>query len=232
MRIGGFQKLSTVDYPGHLCSTIFLTGCNLKCKFCHNPSLVSRLEEAENITLEQILAFLEKRKDLIQGVCITGGEPTVHKDLEQLVRLVKNMRYKVKLDTNGTNPEVVNNLIKNGLIDYIAVDIKATMDKYEDVAGCWVNTDNIKKTTQIVLNSNIDYEFRTTFLPDFSEEDIKEIAGFLAGSKRYVVQQFRNKTTLNEEYMGREPRDPQYLMSIVESIRSMFANCEVRGVMQ
>ena len=230
MNIGGFQKLSTVDYPGHLCSTIFLTGCNLRCKFCHNPRLVDIKENNENITLEEIIQFLNKRKNVLEGVCISGGEPTVHKDLENLIVAIKEMGYKVKLDTNGTNPSLIKKLIDNKFIDYIAVDIKATMDKYEVVAGCRVNTDNIRQTIEIIISSNIDYEFRTTFLPDLDENDIKEIAQSLAGSKKYVVQQFRNNTTLSEEYSTRQPYDSQYIMGVVENIKPMFAMCEARGI--
>lgn len=230
MKIGGFQKLSTVDYPGHLCCTIFLMGCNLRCKFCHNPRLVNMPDHTENVTLKDIVTFLEKRKGILEGVCISGGEPTVHKDLESLIRQIKVMGYKVKLDTNGTNPEAVKNLIDQGLVNYVAVDIKATAEKYEEVAGCGVNTDNIKKTIEIVMNSKVDYEFRTTFLPDLDEKDISEIAKSLAGSKRYVVQQFRNNTTLSEEYIGRKPYDPQYIRNVVDGIKPLFASCEVRGI--
>ena len=230
MKIGGLQKLSTVDYPGHLGCTIFLTGCNLRCKFCHNPGLVSASEETKEITLEEVMSFLEKRKGLLEGVCITGGEPTFHEDLEDLIRPIKEMGYKIKLDTNGTNPEAVKNLIDKGLINYIAVDIKATVEKYEEVVGCWVNTDNIRKTIEIVLESNIDYEFRTTFLPDLDKRDIREIAESLAGSKRYIVQQFRNNITLNQECSSMKPYHPAYIMDVVENIRPLFATCEARGV--
>lgn len=230
MKIGGFQKVSTVDYPGHLCSTIFLSGCNLRCRFCHNPSLVSRQEETQDITVEEILAFLKKRAGLLEGVCITGGEPTLNNGLEELVSAIKALGYKVKLDTNGTNPQVVRNLLEEGLLDYIAVDVKAPMERYEEIAGCWVNTEKIKETIEIVLNSNIDYEFRTTFLPDLDEKDIKKIAESIAGSKRYVVQQYRNNTTLDEEYSVKKPYDAQYVMNVFENIRPMFEACEVRGI--
>lgn len=228
MKIGGFQKFSTVDYPGHLCCTVFLIGCNMRCKFCHNPVLMDKTG-IEEVPLEEVLSFLEKRKGLLQGVCITGGEPTLHDDLEEFIILVKNMGYKVKLDTNGTKPQVIKNLITKGLIDYVAVDIKAPLEKYPDITG-YVNISEIKETIRIVLNSNIDYEFRTTFLPDFYEEDIIEIAKSIEGSKCYILQQFRNNITLDKKYANKKPHEPAYIFSVADNIKRMFNTCEVRGV--
>jgi len=230
MKIGGFQKISTVDYPGYLASTIFLSGCNLKCKYCHNPSLANGQMGNEETSVEEVLAYLEKRKGLIDAVCISGGEPTIHEDLEELVISVKEMGYKVKLDTNGTNPSVVKNLIDKDLLDYIAVDIKATVDKYHEVSGCFVNTEKIKETIKLIINSKVDYEFRTTLLPDLDHDDIKEIAGYVEGSSKYVIQQFRNKVTLNEDYSNKIPHKSDYIMEISDNIRHMFKQCEVRGV--
>lgn len=230
MKIGGFQKISTVDYPGYIASTIFLSGCNLKCKYCHNPSLVHGETATEEISLDEILSYLQKRRGFIDGVCISGGEPTIHDDLEDLISSIKAMGYKIKLDTNGTNPLSVKNLIDKNLLDYVAVDIKATIDKYHDVAGCFVNTDKIKETIKLLINSNVDYEFRTTLLPDLDKADIKEIAGYVEGSTKYVIQQFRNKVTLNEECQRMSPHKPDYIFEITENIKPMFKKCEVRGV--
>ncbi len=230
MKIGGFQKLSTVDYPGHLCCTIFLKGCNMRCKFCHNPGLVDRHAEAGDTTLEQVMDFLKKRYGMLDRVCISGGEPTLQEGLEDLICSIRDIGYKVKLDTNGTNPEAVRSLIEKGLIDYIAVDVKAPAEKYHDVAGCPVNLEKIKETIQIVLGSSIDYEFRTTFLPDLDEKDIEKIAQSIAGSRRYVVQQFRNNITLDQEYLNKSPRDTQYILNVVDNLKEMFAYCEARGV--
>ncbi|MGE5472943.1 MAG: anaerobic ribonucleoside-triphosphate reductase activating protein [Ignavibacteriales bacterium] len=230
MKVGGFQKISTVDYPGYLASTIFLSGCNLKCKYCHNPSLANGEIVDEQTGTEEILSFLKKRKGLIDAVCISGGEPTIHEDLEELICSIKEMGFKVKLDTNGTNPYVVKNLIDKRLIDYVAVDIKATIDKYHEVAGCFVNTDKIKETIKLLINSNIDYEFRTTLLPDLNQRDIKEIAGYVEGSSKYVIQQFRNKVTLNEDYSSKMPYKSEILTEMSNNIKHMFKQCEIRGV--
>lgn len=230
MKVGGFQKISTVDYPGYLASTIFLSGCNLKCKYCHNPSLAHGETGSENISMEEILSFLEKRKGFIDAVCVSGGEPTIHEDLEDLIRSIKDMGYNVKLDTNGTNPYVVKNLVDKKLVDYVAVDIKATIDKYEEVAGCFVNIDKIKETIRFLINSSVDYEFRTTLLPDLSHRDIKEIAGYVEGSSKYVIQQFRNKITLNEDYSNKIPYKPEIIMEMSDNIKHLFKQCEVRGV--
>lgn len=230
MKIGGFQKISTIDYPGHIASTVFLSGCNLKCKYCHNPSLACGEIDNEEVSSSEVLEYLAKRKGFIDGVCISGGEPTIHEDLEELVRPIKQMGYKVKLDTNGTNPEMVKSLVEKGLLDYVAVDIKATVDKYHEVAGCFVNTDKIKETIRYLMETNIDYEFRTTILPDLDKNDIKEIAGYIEGSSKYVIQQFRNKVTLDKECESMSPYKQDYIFEITENIKPMFKTCEVRGL--
>jgi len=230
MKIGGFQKISTIDYPGYLASTIFLSGCNLKCKYCHNPSLAQGEMGSEEISTQEVLAYLEKRRGFIDAVCISGGEPTIHEELEDLISSIKGMGYKVKLDTNGTNPAVVKNLVDNNLVDYVAVDIKATIDKYHEVAGCFVNTDKIKETIKLLIASNVDYEFRTTFLPDLDHTDMKEIAGYVEGSNKYVIQQFRNKVTLDEDYSSKIPYKKDYIMEVSDNVKHMFKQCEVRGL--
>jgi len=230
MKIGGFQKISTIDYPGYLASTIFLSGCNLKCKYCHNPSLAQGETESEEISTQEVLAYLEKRRAFIDAVCVSGGEPTIHEELEELISSIKGMGYKVKLDTNGTNPAVVKNLVDNNLVDYVAVDIKATIDKYHEVAGCFVNTDKIKETIKLLITSNVDYEFRTTFLPDLDHTDMKEIAGYVEGSSKYVIQQFRNKVTLDEDYSNKTPYKKDYIMEASDNVKHMFKQCEVRGI--
>lgn len=230
MKIGGFQKLSMVDYPGHVACTIFLSGCNLNCKFCHNPSLVKNQNSENEIEVHEIMDYLNKRKGLIDGVCVSGGEPTIQEGLPDLIRPIKEMGYKVKLDTNGTNPRMVEKLLSEGLVDYVAVDIKATEDKYQEVVDCYVNTDDIKKTIRLLMGSSIDYEFRTTMLPELDGNDIEEIVSYVSGCDKYVIQQFRNQVTLHRDYSAKEPHDEDYINEITENIRPMVKVCEARGI--
>lgn len=230
MKIGGMQKLSMVDYPGHLCCTIFLSGCNMRCSFCHNPSLVGHCDKSQEISIDEVLDFLEKRKGLLDAVCITGGEPTLNLKLESLIENIRSMGYKIKLDTNGTQPGVINRLLERAMLDYIAVDIKATDEKYSFVTGCNVNIEDINETIKLVMESGIDYEFRTTFMPDLDAGDIHNIAKKIAGSKRYVIQQFRNNMTLDKECGEKKPHDKEYIDEVVSGISHLFEHCEARGV--
>ena len=230
MNIGGMQKISMVDYPGHLCCTVFLSGCNLRCSFCHNPSLVGCCDKSAEIPTDEVIEFLEKRKGLLDAVCITGGEPTLNPKLERFIETIRNMGYKVKLDTNGTQPGVIKRLLDKAMIDYIAVDIKATDEKYSAITGCNVRIEDINETIELVMNSGVDYEFRTTFMPDLDARDIQEIAQKIAGSKKYVVQQFRNSTTLDSECSKKEPHDTEYINSVVRNVSPLFQCCEARGI--
>jgi pyruvate formate lyase activating enzyme len=188
------------------------------------------MQDAETPSLDEIFSFLEKRRGMLDAVCITGGEPTMHKNLEYIIHSIKNMGYKVKLDTNGTNPEVIQELIHKNLLDYIAMDVKAPIGKYHEITNCDVNTEDIQKTIHIVMNSGVDYEFRTTFMPDLNHEDIHTIAQSVAGSKRYVLQQFRNQVTLDEAYLTVQPHKAEYVAETAENIKDLFKKCEVRGI--
>lgn len=189
MKISGLQKLSLVDYPEHTACTIFTSGCNFACPFCHNSSLVQNL--ADEITENKVLEYLIKRKNILDAVCISGGEPTLQKDLLEFINKIKNMGYKIKLDTNGTNFEILKYLIDNKLIDYVAMDIKNSLEKYPLTTNCKVNLDNIKKSIGYLLNSNIEYEFRTTLVQEFhTTEDIENISLLISGAKKYYLQKF------------------------------------------
>ena len=188
----GMEKLSLVDYEGKLACTLFTNGCNFKCSFCHNSSLVIDSYENYEIVDEVIFDYLSKRKKQIDAVVITGGEPTLMKNLESYIIKIKELGYLVKLDTNGTNPEVVKKLIKQNLIDYIAMDIKIGPSKYPLITGIKnIDTQKIKETTTFIMESGIDYEFRTTLVKEFHElEDIKEMEYFIKGAKKIYLQCF------------------------------------------
>ena len=183
MNILGIEKVSFVDFEGKICATIFTGGCNFRCPFCHNSSIVNM--QAENYQEEEILSYLCERKSLLDGVTISGGEPTLQPDLLNFCKKIKQMGYPIKLDTNGTCPYVVENLVKNKLIDYVAIDIKNSFNCYSEICGTKnVGIDNIKKTLEILKEFHTPYELRTTLVEDFhTEETIKQMSEQLKGEK-------------------------------------------------
>lgn len=190
MNIGGFLKQSFIDYPGTLCAVIFTSGCNFKCWYCHNSQLINT-ESSSNVSLDEIYDFLKNRKKFLEGVVISGGEPTLQPDLKEVAKVLKQMGYKVKLDTNGSNPQVLQDLINENLIDYVAMDIKTCLRNYNKIINTYKNfSEELKKSIEIIKNSGIDYEFRTTFSPDISLQDITEIASLAKNSKNFYLQKY------------------------------------------
>lgn len=200
--IDGFDKLTLLNYPDKVACTIFTKGCNFKCPYCHNSSLISL--DKVNDKYEEVISYLNKRKGILDGVCITGGEPLIHKSTKDLIKEIKNMGFLVKLDTNGSNPVMLKEVIDEKLIDYVAMDIKNTFDKYEMTIGCKTNIDNIKRSIEIIENSNIDYEFRTTIVKELHTiDDIKGIVSMLNKKSKYYIQNFRNSDgVLNKNLNG------------------------------
>ncbi len=198
MLINGLQKLSLLDYPGRLAATIFTGGCNLRCPFCHNPLLVTRFSECERISEEEVFTFLEKRKGLLDGVCITGGEPLLHEDLADFIIKVRKMGFLVKLDTNGAFPEKLDSLIRRSLVDYVAMDIKNSFEKYAITVGIPdFDAAPVFKSAKLLLNGSVPYEFRTTLVRGFhTEEDMVKIGRSLDGAKNYFLQNFKNSGDL------------------------------------
>ena len=191
MRVGGVQKCSFVDYPGKLAAVVFTPGCNLRCFYCHNPALLQAADCRTEIPLAAALAFLESRRGLLDAVVITGGEPTLQADLETFIRRVRRMGFAVKLDTNGTRPDVLKSLLDKNLLDFVAMDVKAPLHRYEEICGRGVDLDAIRTSIDILLSCEIDTEFRTTFAPQLSAADIVMIAGRIRGARRYALQQYR-----------------------------------------
>lgn len=200
--IDGFDKLTLLNYPDKVACTIFTKGCNFRCPYCHNSSLISL--DKENDKYKEVISYLNKRKGILDGVCITGGEPLIHKSTKELIKEIKNMGFLVKLDTNGSNPDMLKELIDENLIDYVAMDIKNTFDKYEETIGCKTNVDNIKKSIDIIESSNIDYEFRTTIVKELHTfDDIKGIINIIDKKSKYYIQNFRNSDgVLNKNLNG------------------------------
>lgn len=187
---GGFEKMSLLDYEGKIACTLFLNGCNFMCPWCHNSSLISF--EGDEVDLDEFYLYLEKRKNILEAVCISGGEPTLNPNLKKIIRRIKNIGYLVKLDTNGTNPQVLRELINEKLIDYIAMDIKNDENNYPKTIGLeHINFKNIKESINIIMNSNIEYEFRTTLVKELhTEENIINIKELIKGANKYYLQKF------------------------------------------
>ncbi len=191
MKISGFDKLTLLNYPDKVACTIFTSGCNLRCPFCHNSGLVTN--NYNEISFDSIYEYLKKRIGILDGVCITGGEPLIHADIKDYIKKIKDLGYLVKIDTNGCNPKLLKELIDLKLVDYIAMDIKNIYSKYDITSGVKVNIDNIKKSISIIENSGIDYEFRTTIVKEFhSIQDIKEILSYISSNSNYYIQNFKN----------------------------------------
>jgi pyruvate formate lyase activating enzyme len=207
MILGGFQKLTLIDYPGKLATTVFTVGCSFRCPFCHNPELVftppippftkgGRTRGVEN----EFLKFLKSRKEKLEGVCITGGEPTIQPDLAQFIRKVKKMGFLVKLDTNGTRPDVLKKLFQERILDYVAMDIKNTSEKYDETTGSKADIDRIKLSVELIRNSGVPYEFRTTVVPGLhAPKDFEKIAKWLSGSQSYYLQEYREGRILDKK---------------------------------
>lgn len=228
MIIKGLQKLTLIDYPDTVACTIFTFGCNLRCPYCHNPELVVD-DGRKNIDVEEIFQFLKDRKNFLDGVCITGGEPTLQNDLPEFMSKIKELGFLIKLDTNGTNPEMIDRLIKGKLVDYIAMDIKAPLERYEEVVLSKVDLENVKKSVEIIKNSGIDYEFRMTVPPQtFEEKDFVLIGEWLKGSKKFYIQQFKGIKTLDKSFIGKESVSANQLNRFFNILKPFFQICGVR----
>jgi pyruvate formate lyase activating enzyme len=237
MDIKGAIDLSFVDWDGKVSFVLFLSHCNFRCPFCHNAALVLHPEKAETTPFERVETYLNKRRNWIDGVCITGGEPTLHRDLPELCSKLKKMGFLIKIDTNGTNPAMVKGLIEKGLVDYIAMDIKAplTVKKYSKAIG--VNAEKflgkVKETVETLLRSGVDYEFRTTVVPTIhkKKEDIEEICRSIKGCKKYVLQKFDvslGKETLDPDFRKLKPFTDEEMQTLLTIAKKFLPNTKLR----
>ena len=228
MKISGLQKLTLLDYPGKMACTVFTYGCNFRCGFCHNALLVTE-ENSDNISEDEFFSFLKKRQGILDGVCISGGEPTLQKDLCDFIKKVKALGYAVKLDTNGTNPELLKTLLEENLLDYVAMDIKNSPEKYNLTCGCEVDISAVKESVSLLKGSNIGYEFRTTTVREYhSAEDFKAIAQWLRGDSRYFLQHFEDSGNLIGDNLS--PFSKEEMLSFADAIKDLLPNVDVRGV--
>jgi len=231
VKIGGLQKLTLIDYPGKIAATVFLIGCNFKCPYCQNPELV-RPDLASGLTSiskSDFFKFLNSKIEFIDGICITGGEPTIHKKLFDFIKKIKQKGFLVKLDTNGSNPEILEKLIDAKLLDFISMDVKTSWLKYNRATGVKVDLEKIKKSVEIIKNSGIDYEFRTTIVPsEVEEEDIKKIAKWFKGAKKFVLQQFQNKKVLDKRFKKIQPYAEETLKEFRKILGKYIEKVELR----
>lgn len=231
MRIGGYQKLTLIDYPGNIATTVFTVGCSFLCPFCHNPELVirSKFISFDGDMEKNFFNHLKNRVGKIEGVCITGGEPTIQPDIIDFIKKIKAMGFKIKLDSNGTRPDVLKKIISEKLVDFIAMDIKSSLENYEKAAGCKVDTERIKLSVEMIMKSNIDYEFRTTVVPGLHKKsDFMAIAEWLNGAKSYYLQEYRDGIILNDALKKITLNKKIDLEKIKNIIKKNFGNIGIR----
>lgn len=235
MVINGFQKTTLLDYPGHVAATVFTGGCNMRCPFCHNASLV--LNPENTISEKETLLYIIRRRHIYDGICITGGEPTLNKDLPEFIMQIKNAGLKVKLDTNGLMPGALITLIDGHLIDYIAMDIKSSIENYGTACGIWdVNTDNILKSIDIIRNSNLPYEFRTTLVKGIhTYEEMEDIAETIKGAKAYFLQSYKDSGDIiiskqNDDNLTLSSFSEDELGRFLAIAKSKIPSASLRGI--
>ena len=229
MKIGNIQKTSLIEFPGLISCIVFTQGCNFRCPYCHNPELVLPEKFQNPILEEDFFAFLESRKKYIEGVSITGGEPTIQKDIIEFIEKIKNMGFKVKLDTNGSKPEIIEKLLKENLIDYISMDVKGPLKKYEEIVGINVEKEKIQESINLIKNCKVDYEFRTTVVKSQLEiNDFEEIGELIKGAKKYYLQKFIPSKLVDEEFKKEETyTDTEF--KIIKEIMEKYVNfCDIR----
>lgn len=223
MKTSGLVRLSTVDFPGRLAAVVFTAGCDLDCFYCHNRPLLGA--DAPDMPLADIVAFLEKRRGTLDGVVVTGGEPTLQPDLPAFLRLLRDMGYAIKLDTNGCRPDVLEDLLRGGspaLADYVAMDIKAPLDRYGEVTKTNSDGQRILRSISLIMGSGVDYEFRTTAVRSLlGPQEIEEIGRLIPGARRFVLQKFVPTKTLDRNYLNEPTYSDGELKAIVGKLGSI-----------
>ena len=218
--IGGVQKTTLIDFPGKVAAIVFTQGCNFRCGYCHNPSLLINKSELNNYTEEDFFSFLQTRTGKLDGVVITGGEPTLQSGLYDFIKEIKQMGFDVKLDTNGTNPDVIEKLLNDNLLDYIAMDIKAPIEKYENIVCTNIKQENILRSIYLIINCKINYEFRTTVIKSqLSFDDFDKIGQMINGAKRYYMQKFVPSEILDHNLVNEQTYTDNEFKTICENLK-------------
>ena len=231
MLLKGLQKLTLLDFPGKIACTVFSGGCNLRCPFCHNASLVlgERVKSTPTLPEEEFFSFLSKRVNVLEGVCVSGGEPTLAEDLLPFLEKIKKLGFAVKLDTNGTRPDVLSEAINSGLVDYVAMDIKNSKEGYAKTVGLSdFDLSDVILSTEILMGGKVDFEFRTTLVRELhSEEDIRSIGEWLSGDEKYFIQTFRDSGDLIlNTFSGYAEKETEYLLKL---LKAYIPNAQIRG---
>ena len=227
MKIAGLQKLTLLDYPSKVACIIFTQGCNYKCPYCQNSGLIDHSNE-DLIDEEEIFEYLDKRKKVLDGIVISGGESTIQKDLKSFMKRVKDKGYLIKLDTNGSNPNFVEEVINERLVDYIAMDIKNVLEEYKDVTDVNPNINNLKRSIEIIKNSNIEHEFRTTIIKNIHNIDkILKICEYV-GDDKLFLQNFVQSENVLGKYL--EPFTEEELIEIDKILKEKYPNVKIRGI--
>jgi len=230
MKIHGFNTLTLLDYPGKVGATLFLGGCNFRCPFCQNGNLVLHPEREPFLPEEEVLAYLKKRQGILDGVCISGGEPTLHAELPSLIKKIKSLGYLVKLDTNGSRPKVIRGLYEEGLIDYVAMDIKSSPSRYRDVAGCEaLDLAAIKESVEFLKSTVSEYEFRTTVVRELhTASDFADIASWITGCRAYFLQAYRDSDSVI--HPGFSSYSKEELEGFCKLLREKIPLVSIRGI--
>lgn len=230
MLINGFQKLTILDYPGKVACIVFTPGCNFRCPFCHNAALVTHIDKESYLDIDEVLAYLKKRQGLLDGVVITGGEPLLQDGIEDFIAEIKSLGYSVKLDTNGSFPEKLISIVEKGLVDYVAMDIKNSKEKYGMTVGL-KNFDiaPIERSVDFLLQGKVDYEFRTTIVKGLHTlDDVQDIVVWLKGAHKYFLQNFVDSGDLISD--GLEPVSALLLKEMREKATETIPSVEIRGI--
>ena len=228
MKICGLQKVTLLDYPGHVAATVFIGGCNFNCPFCYNSSLINN-DADEVITEEEFFEYLGRRKGILDGVAITGGEPLLHKEIVEFIRKIKALGFKVKLDTNGSFPDVLEYLVNNSLVDYVAMDIKNTLEKYPLTIGCNTDIAKVRESIKILMNSDIEYEFRTTVVKDYHEiADFHKIGEMIKNAKRYFIQSYKYQDSVRIKTLSAMTKEE--LQMCLDIVKEYVENSSLREI--
>ena len=228
MKIYGMEKLSLVDFDGKIATTLFTGSCNFRCGFCHNSPLVLDVNKLPYIPETEIFSFLTQRQGIIEGVCISGGEPTLCNDLPEFCAKIKALGYPIKLDTNGTNPKMLETLVKEKLIDYVAMDIKNSPEGYAKTAGTEVDMDAVGESVRYLLSGAVDYEFRTTVVKGYhTEADFQSIGRWIKGANAYFIQCFKDSGDIIEK--GLEKPEEIEVFAFLEAVKPYVPNAQIRG---
>lgn len=230
VEIKGLIKFAPRDFVGFISSTVFLGGCNFRCPFCHNSDLVLKPQTLPTFPLDYFLSYLDSRKSWLEGICVSGGEPLIHEDLEVLLVLIKERKLLVKVDTNGSLPHRLEDLIQKRLIDNIAMDVKAPLERYQEVCGVQVREEDVLKSIDLIKNSGLPYVFRTTAVPGLiGTEDIRKIGEMLEGTKIFQLQQFQPENTIDHYYLQTRPYSSQELQALARIAEPYFAEIRVES---